>query len=145
VNINVLCDMIPCAFVTKYQLSAETCCFSLNTPILKIQTVANLSRKEGGVTSHLTANFKISAPKTKDLALDLRLVLLFYVSNWRTSSISVAKIRTLRCHHVYIYPLFLYVKEALKFSRGCLLTNMKTQYSNVTGMCSVSEIHMAAL
>jgi hypothetical protein len=131
--------MIPCVFVTKYQLSAETCCFILNTPTLKIQTVPYLSRKKGGITSHLTANFMISALKTKDLALDLCLVLLFYLSNWRTSSISVAKISTLRCHHVYIYHSFLYVTEALKFSMGCLLTNMKTQYSNVTGMFGSQE------
>ena len=93
-----------------------------------------MSRKEGGVTSQLTANFMIPALKTKDLTLDVCLVLLFYVSNWRTSPVSVAKIRKLRCHHVYIYPSFLYVTEALKFSRGCLLTNLKTQHSYVTGL-----------
>jgi len=45
-----------------------------------------------------------------------------------------AKIRKLPCHHVYIYPSFLYVTEALKCSRGRLLTNLKTQHSNVTGL-----------
>ena len=45
-----------------------------------------------------------------------------------------AKIRKLRCHHVYIYPSFLYVTEALKCSRDRLLTNLKTKHSNLPGL-----------
>ena len=73
------------------------------------------------------------ALKTKDLTLYVCLVLLFYVLNWGTWSGSVAKIRKLRRHHVYIYPSFLYVTKTSKFSRGCLRTHLKTQHSNVTG------------